>query len=130
MAVPATPKLIFMSFAARSGVFASLTASGIVAGASLSACAGAGAAVGAPVDVRVLVQLVSPSADAAAISATASRLGQVPVAYAAAVSPVWHALALRCHSGAECEAAIGRLRGAASTYSAVELDGRRHKAPQ
>jgi hypothetical protein len=119
-----------MSFAARSGVFASLTASGIVAGVSLGACAGSGAAVGAPVEVRVLVQLVRPSADAAAISAEASRQAQVPVAYAAATSPAWHALVLRCGSAAACEAAIGRLRGAASTYSAVELDGRRHRAPQ
>ena len=130
MAISATPKLIFMSFAARSGVFASLTATGLVAGLSLGACAGSGAAVGAPVDVRVLVQLVRPSADAAAISAAASRHAQVPVTYAAAASPAWHALALRCGSAAECEAAIARLRSAVSTYSAVELEGRKQKAPQ
>lgn len=119
-----------MSSAARSGVFASLTATGLAAGLTLSACAGSGAAVSGPVDVRVLVQLVHPSADAATISAAASRHAQLPVTYAAAASPSWHALALRCGSAAECEAAIARLRGAASTYSAVELDGRRQKAPQ
>jgi hypothetical protein len=83
--------------------------------------------------MRVLVQLVHPSEDAAAISAAASRHAEVPVTHAAATSPTWHALTLRCASAADCDAAIARLRGAGTTYTAVEVDGRRqkrHTAPQ
>lgn len=116
-----------MSFAAQRGVLASLTLAGLVAGVSLAACAGSAAA---PVDLRVLVRLVQPSTDAAAISAAASRHAQVPVTYAASTSPSWHALALHCASAAQCDAAVVRLRAASSTYSAVEIEGRRQKAPQ
>jgi hypothetical protein len=117
-----------MSHAIRSGVLASLTATGLAAGLSLSACASAGTGGARPADVRVLVRLVQPSEDAAAISAAASRLAEVPVTYAAAASPAWHALALHCDSAAQCEAAIERLRRAGATYASVELEGRRRKA--
>jgi hypothetical protein len=121
-----------MSFAARSGVRSSLTVAGLVAGVSLGACAASSGSSGsAPaVDVRVLVRLVEPSTDAAAISAAATRHARVPVTYAAATSPSWHALALHCESAAQCDAALVRLRAAASTYSAVEIEGRRQKAAQ
>jgi hypothetical protein len=114
-----------MSFATRSGVLASLTATGLAAGLSLTACATP--AGPERVDARVLVHLVQPSADAAAISATAARQAGVPVTYAAAASPAWHALALHCDSRAQCEAAVERLRSAGSIYASVELEGRRQK---
>ncbi len=119
-----------MSFAIRSGMLASLTASGLVSGISLAACAGAGPGPGTPaVDLRVLVRLVQPSADAAAISAAASQQARVPVTYAAAASPTLHALALHCQSAAQCETAIGRLRSAGGVYAAVEIEGRKKATP-
>ena len=113
-----------MSFATRSGLRLGLAATGL-AGLSLTACAGSPAP--RTVERRVLVQLVQPSADAAAVSAAATRHARVPVSHAAAASPAWHALALRCESTDECEAAIERLRAARSIYAAVELEGRRQK---
>ncbi len=112
-------------------MLASLTASGLVAGVSLAACAGSGPSPRAvPVDVRVLVRLVQPSADTRAISAAASQQARVPVTYAAAASPTLHALALHCESAAQCETAIKRLRSASAVYAAVEIEGRKQKATQ
>jgi hypothetical protein len=117
-----------MSFVSRSGVLASLTATGFAAGASLAACAGAGGSV--PAGLRVLVQLATPSDDAAAIAAAASRQAGVPVTYAAAASPAWHALALHCDSAVRCAAAVDRLRSAPAIYASVEIEGRKQKATQ
>jgi len=49
------------------------------------------------------------------------------VNYAAAASSTWHALVLRC-AGAQCDAAIARLRAADTLYQAVEIDGRKTPA--
>ncbi len=95
----------------------------------LGACAAAPAGDAARVSVRIIVKLVRPSEDGAAIAAEASRVAGVPVGYAAAVSPLWHALGLRCVDVPACDAAIARLRDATGTYQAVELDERkRHTA--
>jgi len=74
--------------------------------------------------LRVMVKLAHASADANAIAGEAARVAGVPVTYAAAASPTWHALALHC-AGAGCDAAIARLRAAGSVYQAVEIDGRK-----
>ena len=115
-----------MSLAERSGVLASLVAAGLASGVALGACAAMPSAA-APHELRVLVRLVQPSTDAAAISAAAARHAEVPVTYAAAISPTWHALSLRCDQPGQCEAALERLRGASTAYAAVDLDGRREK---
>jgi hypothetical protein len=110
-------------------MLASLSASGLVAGLSLAACAGTVPSPRATaVDVRVLVRLVQPSADSRAISAAASQQARVPVTYAAAASPTLHALSLHCDSAAQCETAIERLRSAGAVYAAVEIEGRKQKA--
>ena len=116
-------------FEAGGGAGAALVAAGVALSASLAACAALPLAdpVAQPVVVRVLVKLVSPSGDAAAISAEASRRAGVPVTYAAAASVNWHALALRCASAAECDAAIERMRSARATYDAVEIEGRKQR---
>ncbi|MEO8836957.1 MAG: hypothetical protein ABI364_09485 [Caldimonas sp.] len=112
-----------MSLSSRQGLpFACAAALAAV----LAACAPPrGLAAGGAVDVRVLVKLVHGSEDAAAIRAEAARLAGVPVSYAAAVSPSWHALALHCADAAQCAAAIDLLRGAGATYQAVEIEGRK-----
>jgi hypothetical protein len=72
-----------------------------------------------------MVKLVRTSEDANAISAEASRIAGVPVTYAAATSPAWHALSLHCASVAECDRALARLRAASATYQTVEIDARK-----
>jgi hypothetical protein len=75
-----------------------------------------------------MVKLVHGSDDAAAIGAEATRIAGVTVSYAAAASPSWHALALHCMSAAECDAAIARLRAAATVYQTVEIEGRKTRS--
>jgi hypothetical protein len=75
-----------------------------------------------------MVKLVHGSEDAAAIGAEATRIAGVRVTYAAATSPVWHALALHCTGTAECDAAIARLRAAAGVYQTVEIEGRKTRS--
>jgi hypothetical protein len=106
-------------------------AAACVFAAALAACAAAPApkdlaAETAP--LRVMVKLVHPSEDTAAIGAEATRVAGVPVTYAAATSASWHALALHCTSPAECDAAVARLRGAGATYQAVEIEGRKTRS--
>jgi hypothetical protein len=95
----------------------------------LAACAGASreAAAGTAAPLRVMVKLARGSEDANAIAAEASRVAGVPVSYAAATSPAWHALFLHC-AASQCDAAIARLRAAGTTYQAVEIDGRKTPA--
>jgi len=105
-------------------------AAACVFSAALAACA-----VPAPNDLaaeaaplRVMVKLVRPSEDTAAIAGEATRVAGVPVTYAAATSASWHALALHCASAAECDAAVRRLRGAGATYQTVEIEGRKSRS--
>jgi len=109
-------------------------AASAAAAACLLAAALAGCAASAPreraaampaASLRVMVKLVHASEDASAISAEASRIAGIPVTYAAATSPAWHAVFLHCASAAECDSALARLRAASATYQAVELDGRK-----
>jgi hypothetical protein len=72
-----------------------------------------------------MVKLVHGSDDAAAIGAEATRIAGVTVRYAAATSPLWHALALHCASAVECDAAVARLRATTTVYQAVEIEGRK-----
>jgi|SRR5450755_4734018 hypothetical protein len=76
-------------------------------------------------ETRVLVKLVRPSSDGAAIALQASGAASVPVRYLSATSAEWHVLALGCGSGPACDAALQRLRADAATFAAVERDERR-----
>jgi hypothetical protein len=82
----------------------------------------------AQANVRVMVKLVHSSEDARAIADQAARVAGVAVSYAAATSPSWHALVLRCADSAACDAAIARLRAAGTLYQAVEVDGRKTRS--
>ncbi|HZV94005.1 MAG TPA: hypothetical protein VFF72_12370 [Caldimonas sp.] len=99
--------------------------------ASLAACAApsvsASASMPREVDVRIIVKLLQPSGDTAAIAADAARRAGVEVTYAAAVSGVWHALVLHCPDAAACTAATVRLRDSGA-YADVEIDGRKRRA--
>ena len=104
---------------------------GCVLLAALTACvvpARDAAALAEAAPLRVMVKLVHGSEDAAAIGAEATRIAGVRVTYAAATSPLWHALALHCTSPAECEAAIVRLRAAGTVYQTVEIEGRKTRS--
>lgn len=116
-----------MVFPTTTSGVASAAAACVLASA-LAACAGTpreAAAGAAP--LRVMVKLARGSEDANAIAAEASRVAGVPVSYAAATSPTWHALFLHC-AGTQCDAALARLRAAGTTYQAVEIDGRKTPA--
>jgi hypothetical protein len=90
-------------------------------GAVLAACA----AEPATGSLRVLVKLVQPGADPAAIAALTARSAQVPARYLTASSAQWHALSLECTSQRECEAALARLRADRAAFDAVERDERK-----
>ena len=104
---------------------AASSAAACVFACALAACAAPReAAADGAAPLRVLVKLARAAGAANAIAAEAARVAGVPVTYAAASSPVWHALVLRC-TGAQCDAAIARLRAADTVYQAVEIDGRK-----
>jgi len=104
---------------------AASTAAACVLAGTLAACAAPHeAAADGAASLRVMVKLARASEDASAIASEAARVAGVPVNYAAAAGPTWHALVLRC-AGAQCDAAIARLRAADSLYQAVEIDGRK-----
>lgn len=75
--------------------------------------------------MRVMVKLSRGSEDGNAIAAEATRIAGVRVTYAAATSPLWHALALHCASPAQCEQAMERMRAAGATYDVVQTEGRK-----
>lgn len=79
--------------------------------------------------LRVLVKLAAPTTDGGAVAAEAARWADVPVRYAAAISPQWHAVNLRCRDDTSCAAAFEKLRRAGGTYLAVERDDRK-RAPK
>jgi hypothetical protein len=122
-----------MSPATSSGAIASAAAlcalAAALAGCAASADASSRAASSPASTLRVLVKLARPGDDPGAIAAEAARIAGVPVSYAAATSASWHALAVHCGDAAACDAAIGRLRSAGSIYQAVEIDGRKQRAP-
>lgn len=78
--------------------------------------------------LRVIVRLVQPSDDAAAIEQQAAQVARVPVRYAAAAGGNWHAIVLACSGETDCHAALQRLRDHPSLYAEVERDGRRKRA--
>lgn len=106
-----------------------LAALGLASLAGLAACAapsdtadpGAG-------EMRVLVKLARPSADAQAIVRQATTAAGAPVRYLAATSLQWHALALRCGSVADCDAALQRLRADVANFEAAQRDERKRPA--
>ena len=94
----------------------------------LSACAAPplpSAQITPPRGERILVKVMADAATADDIARSATRVAGVPVRYAAAAGASWHALFLECRDGAECSAAIARLRAAPEAFAAVEPDGRR-----
>ena len=101
----------------------SLFAAGTLALVALTACATEPAQ-----EARLLVKLAQPATDGEAIARQAAAIAGTPVAYAAAVSPQWHALRLRCASARECAAAQQRLREQVSVYEVVQRDERRRAA--
>ncbi len=108
---------------------------GMASLAGIAACAGPAGPRDVPVETRdvagetrVLVKLVRPSTDGAAIARQASGAAAVPVRYVSATSAEWHALALGCGSVPACDAALQRLRADAATFAAVERDERRRPA--
>jgi hypothetical protein len=117
--------------ALRSRLAVSFAAAALAAG-TLSACAAPADGMSSPAPqvgagLRVLVKLVQPSDDLAAIAAEAGRRAGVPARHAATVSANWHALELQCPDAAACEAALQRLRQAGTVYQSVEIDGRKHR---
>ena len=123
------PTLDRMILPTRSG---GLAAACVLAGALATACA-ADASRPQPraeqtSTARVMVKLLRASEDGAAIAAEARRVAGVPVTYAAAASPNWHALVVHCNSAAECERAIARLRAAGNLYQTVEIDERKTRS--
>ena len=101
----------------------SLSATGTLAFIALSACASDPA-----LDAPLLVKLVQPATDGGAIARQAAAIAGVPVSYAAAVSPQWHALRLHCASARDCAAALQRLHEQVSVYDVVQPDERRRAA--
>jgi hypothetical protein len=98
---------------------------GGVAVACLSACSTPAAPIDAGAESRILVKLVHPASDPAAIAREVARAAGVPARYVASTSPQWHALALRCGAPRDCEAALGRLRADRALVEAVQGDERR-----
>jgi len=116
-----------MVFPTTTSAVASAAAACVLASA-LTACAvPRQAAADGAATLRVMVELTRPSEDADAIAAEAGRVAGIPVTYAAAASPIRHALFLHC-ARARCDAAIARLRAADTLYQAVEVDGRKTPA--
>jgi len=76
-------------------------------------------------ETRVLIKLVQPSTDMAAITRAVEQTARVPARYAASTSPQWHAFALRCGAPDDCDAALERLRAERATFQAAQRDERR-----
>lgn len=98
---------------------------GVSALATMAACATPTGDAQASGETRVLVKLVQPSTDTAAITRAVEQAARVPARYVASTSPQWHALALRCGSSDACEAALDRLRAERATFEAAQRDERR-----
>jgi hypothetical protein len=75
--------------------------------------------------MRLIVKLVQPSEDRAAIERLVSQSAGVPARYLAATSAAWHAVALDCDGTSACEAALTRLRADRRHFEAIERDERK-----
>lgn len=117
-----------MVFPTTTSGVASAAAACVLASALVACAAPADAAPDAASSVRVVVDLVHGSEDAALIAAEASRIAGVPVRYAAATSATRHALFVQCTGADRCEAALARLRAAGTTYRTVEIDGKKTRS--
>lgn len=103
-----------------------MVALGLAGLGGVAACAAPTSPADVPAETRILVKLVRPSTNAAVIARAASDAAALPVRYVSSTSAQWHALALRCGSAPECDAALQRLRADAATFEAVQRDERRH----
>jgi hypothetical protein len=83
--------------------------------------AGAAAAVLQP----VIVGLVDPQPDPAALASRLSAAAGVPVRNVNALSPTLVSLTLQCGSRRQCDAAQARLRAASSWVKSVDADAKR-----
>jgi hypothetical protein len=117
-----------MVFPTTTSAVASAAAACVLASALAACAAPRGVAADGAAPLRVMVKLARGSEDSHAIAAEATRVAGVPVRYAAATSPTWHALVLQCTGAVQCDAAIARLRAAGTIYLAVEIDGRKTPA--
>ncbi len=75
--------------------------------------------------MSVLVQLVRPSSDAAAVTVLVSEAAGRPARYVAASSTTWHSLYLRCDGPADCDAVLQRLSADTGRIAAVQRDQRK-----
>jgi hypothetical protein len=76
-------------------------------------------------EVRLLVQATPALANAAGVASQASRSSGSAVRYLSASGGGWHALALSCRAGAECDQAVSRLRADSAQFPTVQLDERK-----
>lgn len=93
--------------------------------AAISGCATPTGDAAPTPETRVLVKLAQPSTDAAAIERAVEQSARVPARYVASSSAQWHALALRCGTPSECDAALERLRAERAVFEAAQRDERR-----
>jgi len=98
---------------------------GLSALATMTACATPAGDAQPSGETRVLVKLVQPSTDTAAITRAVEQAARVPARYVASTSPQWHAFALRCGASDDCDAALERLRAEPTTFEAAQRDERR-----
>ena len=75
--------------------------------------------------MRLIVKIIQPSEDGAAIAGLVSRSAGVPARYLTATSAAWHAVALECDGARACEAALKRLRADRRHFEAIERDERK-----
>lgn len=99
-----------------------LAAVGLVWLAALAACGAPADAAATQADLRLLVKLKEPSDDGAAIARAASAAAKRSARYLSSSGGQWHAIVVRCTAGADCDAAIQRLRADAATFESVERD--------
>jgi hypothetical protein len=76
----------------------------------------------AATESRLLVKLVRPATDGAAIARLVAAASGLPTRYVTATSTQWHAVAVRCGAPPACAAALQRLRAATADFEAVEPD--------
>jgi len=89
--------------------------------AGLAGCA----APHAEPEFRVVVKLVRPSSDSAAIERLVASRAGVGARYAGSISLVWHTISLQCGAAAECETALQRLQADKVAFEVVQRDERK-----